>query len=223
MKKTNAGIDTGRGARRARFVASLALAFGLATSPFACRRSDDGPRGQSGSEAPAGTGGTDGTDGDNDQSPPCPCGAPGVFLRVTVLESRGAQRTLRVEQLIHGETTTAPGDELVVEDTAQPPCFVGSLPVADGQQALAVFSPADPADCGAPDCGGIDGSVRLAPWDDRAGADVPFAQVGDAAIRVPAAELDSLWSDDVDACISRRGDVWLLLEAASPEDDAGDP
>ncbi len=212
MKASRAGKENGSRSQRSRAAAALVLTLGVAGHPFACRRSDDVLRGQSGSEAPAGTGGSEGT---SDESPPCPCGAAGIFLRVTVLESDGSLRRVRVDEVIHGLTDRAVGDELRVEDDGRLPCFIGSSPVADGQPALAVFTPADEPSCDASDC--IDGSVRLAPW---AGS-LLFAQTPRGDITVPANELDSLWSDEVETCIERRGDVWLWNASGSaPDGDA---
>jgi hypothetical protein len=214
MKTSQAGNEHASLTRRSRAAAALALALGVASIPFACRRSDEVLRGQSGSEAPAGTGGSENA---SDESPPCPCGAGGIFLRVTVLDSSGALRTLRVEQVIHGSTDRAVGEELRVEDSGQLPCFVGSSPVADGQLALAVFTPSDEPSCDASDCAAVDGSVRLAPWAD----DLLFAQTPRGDIRVPASELDGLWSDDVEACIERHRDVWRLLDSSSSDASSG--
>ncbi|HTV20853.1 MAG TPA: hypothetical protein VMG12_19345 [Polyangiaceae bacterium] len=213
MKTTNAGSNAGGHARRGRVGAAFALALALCAAvvgPFACRRGDDGPRGQSGSEAPAGTGGTEGPS--YDETPQCPCAADGIFLRVTLLDSDGEQRRLRIEELIHGDTERAVGDELQVEDYGELPCLLGSVPVADGQQALALLRPADPSSCdGAVDaaaCARSDGGVLLTPWADG----LLFAQTPSGELRVHASELGSLWSDDVDACIERHGDVRQLLD-----------
>jgi hypothetical protein len=213
MKARRVGNENGSRSQRRRAAAALLLALGVAVVPFACRRGDDALRGQSGSEAPAGTGGSDGT---SDESPPCPCGAADIFLRVTVLESDGSLRRVRVDELIHGVTDRAVGDELWVEDDGRLPCFIGSSPVADGQPALAVFTPADESSCDASDC--IDGSVRLAPWTDS----LLFAQTPRGDISVPASELESLWSDDTELCIERHGDVWRWLNpsASAPDGDA---
>jgi hypothetical protein len=208
MKTSRAGNENGRLTRRRRAAAALVLALGVASIPFACWRRDDVLRGQSGSEAPAGTGGSENV---NDENPPCPCGAGGIFLRVSVLDSSGALRRVRVEQVIHGPTDRAVGEELRVEDSGQLPCFIGSSPVADGQSALAVFTPSDEPSCDASECS--EGSVRLAPWAD----DLLFAQTPNGDIRVPASELDSLWSDDVDSCIERHGDVWRRLDSSSSD------
>jgi hypothetical protein len=209
MKARRVGNQNGSRSQRRRAAAALVLALGVAVVPSACRRSDDTFRGQSGSEAPAGTGG--GTNSVSDESPPCPCGAEGVFLRVTVLESDGPLRRVRVDELIHGVTDRAVADEIWVEDDGRLPCFIGSSPVADGQPALAVFTPADESSCDASDCARIDGSVRLTPWADS----VLFAQTPRGDITVPASELQSLWSDEVESCIERRGDVWRWNASAS--------
>jgi hypothetical protein len=216
MKARRVGNENGSQSQRFLAAAALVLALGVAVVPFACRRSDDTLRGQSGSEAPAGTGGSEGT---SDESPPCPCGAAGIFLRVTVLESDGSLRRVRVDELIHGVTDRAAGDELWVEDDGRLPCFIGSSPVADGQPALAVFTPADESSCDASDCARIDGSVRLAPWADS----LLFAQTPRGDITVPASELQSLWSDEVELCIERRGDVWLWLSSSASAPDGDDP
>ena len=208
MNTTSARCKHGDLTRRA---LAAAVLLALAAMVGACRRSDDGLRGQSGSEAPAGSGGSDGV---QDQNLPCPCGVDGIFLRVTVLDSRGPQRRVRVEEVIHGVTDRAAGAELEVEDSGGLPCFFGSSPVADGQQALAAFTPADESSCDASDCG-IDGSMRLTPWADP----VLFAQTPAGDVNVPANELGRLWSDDVDRCIERYGDVWRLLESAAPADE----
>jgi hypothetical protein len=209
MKTTSARSKHGDRTRRARAAAAVLVA--LAAMAGACRRSDDGLRGQSGSEGPAGTGGSDGT---QDQNLPCPCAVDAIVLRLTVLDSRGPERRVRVEEVIHGVTDRAAGDELDVEDAGELPCFFGSSPVADGQQALAIFTPADPSSCDAADCG-LDGSVRLTPWADT----LLFAATAAGNVSVPADELASLWSDDVDRCIERHGDVWRLLESAAPADE----
>lgn len=210
MKTTSARSRRGGHTRRA----AAALLLALAAIPGACRRSDDGLRGQSGSEAPADNGGNGGGGPAQDQNPPCPCGTDAIFLRVTVLESQGPRRRVRVDEVIHGETDRAAGDELDVDDSGRLPCFVGSAPVADGEPALAAFTPADEASCDASDCG-TDGSVRLTPWTDP----LLFAQTPAGAVSVPASELGSLWSDDVDRCIERHGDAWLLDTAAPAADE----
>src|SRR5688572_12628565 len=196
---------------RARRALAAAVLVALAAMAGACRRSDDGLRGQSGSEAPAGSGGSGSV---QDENLPCPCGVDAIVLRVTVLDSRGQQRRMRVEEVIHGVTDRAAGDELEVDDAGDLPCFFGSSPVADGQQALATFTPADASSCDASDCG-VDGSVRLTPWGDT----LLFAQTAAGDVSVPASELASLWSDDVDRCVERHGDVWRLLESTAPADE----
>jgi hypothetical protein len=215
MKANRVGNETGSRIQRRRAAATFVLTLGIAIIAFACRRSDDVLRGQSGSEAPAGTGGSPPV---NDENPPCPCGAGDIFLRVTVLESDGTLRRVRVDELIHGQTDRAVGDELRVEDDGRLPCFIGSSPVADGQSALAVFTPAEEASCDASDCARLDGSVRLAPWADS----VLFAQTASGDISVPANELDSLWSDDVEMCIERRGDAWRGRDGSTSAAD-GEP
>jgi hypothetical protein len=215
MKASRVGNENGSRSQRRRAATTLVLTLAVAAVPFACRRSDDVLRGQSGSEAPAGTGGSEGV---SDANSPCPCGAADIFLRVTVLDSDGPLRRVRVDELIHGVTDRAVGDELRVEDDGRLPCFIGSSPVADGQPALAVFTPADDSSCDASDCARIDGSVRLAPWADS----LLFAQTPRGDISVPASELESLWSDDTEICIERHGDVWRWLNpsASAPDGDA---
>jgi hypothetical protein len=208
MKTTSACSKHGEGTRRA--LAAAAVLVALAAMVGACRRSDDGLRGQSGSEAPQGSGGSGSA---QDENPPCPCAVEAIVLRLTVLDSRGQQRRVRVEEVIHGATDRAAGDELDVEDEGALPCFFGSSTVADGQQALATFTPADASSCDASDC--VDGSVRLTPWADP----LLFAQTAAGDVSVPANELASLWSDDVNRCIERHGDVWRLLESAAPADE----
>lgn len=213
MKTTRADEENGARRRRSRIAVCIGLALSVAASPYGCRRIDDSLRGQSGSEAPAGTGGNPSTP---DETVPCPCDAGGIFLRVTVLAADDpALRTVRVDAVIHGETDLGVGDRLNVEDDGQLPCSFGSAPVADGQQALAVFTPAEPAICDGGTCSSVAGSVRLTPWADE----LLFAQTPEGRVAVPASELDSLWSDDVDACMDRHGDVWRLLELSPAPDE----
>jgi hypothetical protein len=109
----------------------------------------DGPKvGQSGSEGVPSGGG--------DSTVPCPCGARDA-LRVTVLGQRGDTLSLRVEEVLHGSPSVAPGDVLEAnryDDTFA--CYRGCAPLDVGEQALAFYAAGQPS---VPPCAARDACV----------------------------------------------------------------
>jgi hypothetical protein len=183
-------------------VLSIGLAFGAAAPLGACD-----VLGQSGSEghAGAGPGGAANDQGGGDVVA-CPCEAAGTFLRVTLLTREGAEVTLRIAQVIHGETSWRAGDELRATDGGQLPCYLGVSNIDVGGDALAVFEPA--SSCDASDCANALGSVRMTPWANE----LLMAETAAGRLSVPARELENLWGN-VNECLDRYG-LWAELPGA---------
>lgn len=138
---------------------------------------------------------------------PCPCNTSGRFARVTVLAREGDDVTLRVEELLGTEPEWAlePGDELESRFVGRLPCYRGTIEVAPGEEALAVFHPSEML---TPDRWA---HVRLTPW----AADLLFAQTDEAELFVPSSEVGQLMEDGVEACRSTYGDATDLPGTAT--------
>jgi hypothetical protein len=144
--ETTAGV-----ARAALIWASLVAACsatggGPASGPLA----DEGPTvGQSGSEGvpTVGQSGSEGVPSGGGVTVPCPCGlGRSEALRVTVLAKKGDRVSLRVEEVLHGTAPVTLGDVIDAswyDDKL--PCYLGCYSVEVGEQALAFYTPGEPA------------------------------------------------------------------------------